>query len=146
MEYEKCELEEPAEGGEGRQLFLRAFRPATQELRERRCFALDRAGGVQGGGLGAHADEQKVYMAEQSENWTCHGSFRPAQPAMLPVPPVKGARRLARGRPGEGSQLLVFPVFHAEEVKAENEWHFQSALICYREGGSTLGRGWWRLS
>ena len=68
------------------------------------------------------------------------------QTTMLPVPPVKGARRLARGRPGEGSQLLVFPVFHAEEVKAENEWHFQSALICYREGGSTLGRGWWRMS
>ena len=78
------------------------------------------------------ADERKVCTAEQSKNWTCRGSFRLAQLAMLPVRPVEGARRSARGRPGHGSQLLVF---YAEEVQAENEWLFQSALVYYRERG-----------
>ena len=138
MEYEKCELVASGERGEGKQMQLRAFTPATQELRSKRGSNLElgRAALAEcevGDWVLMRTDEEqrKVYSEDRPKNWSCRGDFRLAQIAQLPTSAVEGARRpSSRPRRGVGK----FLVFYAQEEEVEEKWLFRSALVCYREG------------
>ena len=54
-----------------------------------------------------------------------------AQIAQLPKAAAQGSRVSSRARRGEGT----FLVFYAQEEVKEEKWLFQSALVCFREGG-----------
>jgi len=110
---------------------------ATQELRSKRGsnFELGRAVLKEcevGNSVLMRTDEEqrKVYSEDHSKNWTCRGISRLAQITQLPTSAMEGGRPSSRARRGVGK----FLVFYAEEVQAENEWLFQSELVCYREG------------
>ena len=138
MEYEKCELIASEQRGEGKQMHLRAFTPATQELRSKRGSNLElgRATLAEcevGDWVLMRTDEEqrKVYSEDHPKNWTYRGTFRLAQIAQLPTSAMEGPRPSSRPRRGVGK----FLVFYAQEEEVEEKWLFRSALVCYREGG-----------
>lgn len=82
MEYEKCELVATGERGEGKQMKLRVFTPATQEFRSKRSLYLELERAVlaecEVGDwelMRTDEEQRKVYSEDLPKNWTCRGNF-----------------------------------------------------------------------